>query len=479
VVADGKAVWTLQLQGSRIGSFPLRFSYDIKLNSFSAGTQREVTLREVKVLDCFSETGDIALKKHTNVVIDEFDRDGLEKRDTRDLPPGLRKPGVVQAYRYVAHPFRLTVRVTKYDFRAPLGVLVKHLHIDEVVRKNGSVQAEATIALQNDSEQSLNVILPRGATLKSQRIKVDGRNVNPTLGTPIEGRPVLQIHLGEVSQERRGEPFQIRIRYDVPSGGTLSGTGTLALEPLRFPLTKASSGEGDEAHARPKEIPVELMTRGLHLPRSFYYLDFKTPAAKLFEERGLWTTLKSSLGVPTSRDRTKIWRGVNASVDAVARLKSMADASADGLYRPLTLPGSPYLLESQGVASSVEVRYVASWLYIASSLLVVLCVIGAAIGLDRKKLLAPVAIVATLTGVTVVGAVLFGRTLEPFFGAGFVASLGVGVIFMLRGIGREMTTGMQQRQQERADRQAQVAKARAQAAEAEAGLRAVSAESGN
>ena len=67
----------------------LRCEYDVKLEDFQAGQQRQVKLHELKVLDCFNETGDIALKKHENLVIREAEMVSLEKRDKRELQKEL------------------------------------------------------------------------------------------------------------------------------------------------------------------------------------------------------------------------------------------------------------------------------------------------------------------------------------------------------------------------------------------------------
>jgi hypothetical protein len=347
--SEGKAVWTVSLQGSRIGSFPIRFSYDLVHEGFAPGQQRLVPVQEVRVLDCFTETGDIALRKHENVVIDVVDREGIERRDKRELPTALADGGVFQAYRYVAHPWRLDLRVTQYDFRAPMGIQVLHLHQDEVVDKEGGAKAEAVLLVRNASEQVLRVVLPAGAEL--QRIKVDGKNVASTSDSALDGRPALQIHLGEVTQERGDEPFQVRIRYDLPAEGGFSPFGARTLGTLRFPLDGA--GEAGQPAA---DVPVARFTRSLYLPRDPLYLSFETAATRLWRPDDVWSGLARGVGLGAPTDGVDVYRGAQGASAAVARTKGLAPATKDVYYPHLELPRRrPYLFDSLSGPASVRV----------------------------------------------------------------------------------------------------------------------------
>lgn len=467
-VEGDRAVWTIGLQGKKIGTFPVRFTYDVKLDDLAAGSSRDVTLHEVKVLDCFSETGDIALKKHENLVVTELEMDSLEKRDKRELPAALRRQGPIQAYRYVSHPHRLTLRITKYDFKAPLGILVQHLHQDEVIGRDGRLKAEAVLLLQNNAEQYITVLLPPGAVM--QGLKVDGQTREWSEGVEHEGRPSVQVHLGEATKVRRDRPFQIAIRYDLEGGGPLAGLGSLELHTLRFPL------QGGE------EVPVARLTRRLYLPAGFKYMEFDTDATKHFLELSLWEELKSAFGVRTGRESltaspwTPPWQaGKRAAEEAIDELRKVAGGDDDGgIYPALALPlaQEPYLFEKLDNPSRLRVRY-ASWsAFVLVDLLA--CVFAVALGLflTGRGVLGAASYTALAAGLAALGAVFLGRAVDAYCFSALLGSLGLGAFFLGQAVWRELTVVRHQRRLAELAKEERLARARAEAAEAEARLRA-------
>ena len=464
VQEDGTVIWTVAFQGKRIGTVPVKLTYDIKLDDLRAGDRKEVPLHEIKVLSkCFSETGDIALTKHENLVVTEVEMTAVEKRDKRELSDALKRKNPIQAYRYVSHPHNLVLQVTKYDFRAPLGMLINHLHHDEVIARDGKLKAEATLSLQNNAEQYLTVLLPERAVMRG--LKVDGKSEEWSEGEASGGRPSIQVHLGEVTKSRRDKPFQIQLRYNVPAKSErgLSGLGTLAFQTLSFPL------------ADDKHVPVARLTRSLYLPDGFNYLDFDTDATRHFEQTSLWEDLKTSLGVRTGRRGRHSWRaGKNAALSAVVALKGMSSGAADGgLYPTLELPQAqdPFLFEKLDNPSRVAVKY-ASWstFYIVD-LFALLAVVGLGLFLTIRKITGAVPYVAVATVLAVLGAAILGKSLEPYFASGLAGALGLGGFFLSRGLWRELTVHRHERRLAELDREEELARTRASAAGAEAQLR--------
>ncbi|MGE0707621.1 MAG: hypothetical protein AB7N76_08135 [Planctomycetota bacterium] len=454
------ATWTITLQGKRLGDFVLRCEYELKLEDFQAGQQRQVTLHELSVLDCFSETGDIALKKHENLVIREAQMVSLEKRDKRDLPESLQRQGPIHAYRYVSHPHTLALALTKYDFQAPLGILVKHLHLDEVLGSDGQLKVEAFLALQNNAEQFLTVLLPAGAKMRG--LSVDGKNEEWSEGNPVEGRPSVQVHLGEVSKTRKQEPFLVRMRYDLQPE-ELGRSGRRELSGPTFPL------KGD------KEVPVARLTRSLYLPEGYAYLDFDTDATKHFDETSLWESLKEALGVRTGRDRGQRAQAADFALARVNELKTMTpgQSGGGGIYPDLELPQGqrPYLFEKLANPSRLSARYSTWPLFFLLDVLVFLGVVVLGVVLDLRGLVKPIAFVSVAAAGSLLGAVFLGRALEPYFASGLVGSLGLGGFFLARGMWRELTVLRHERRLAELDKEAAVARARAEAAQREAALR--------
>jgi hypothetical protein len=453
-------VWTVGLDGKPLGRFTVELSYDLKLDDFAAGEQARVTLHELQTLDCFSETGFLALKRHENLVIDDSDRDMIERRDKSELPVRLASSGALQAYRYVSHPHRFTLQITKYDFQAPLGILINHLHLDEVLGEDGKLQVEATLSLQNNAQQYLTVLLPPGS--KFLGLKVDGRTEEWSESAEVEGRPAIQIHLGEITKSQREEPFQVRLRYDIQRE-ELGSSDRVTFEVPTFPL------------AAEQQVPVARLTRSLFLPEGLAYLEFDTDAAKHFEETSLWETVKQSLGVRTGRERRSTHAAARQAQKAVADLKAMAPGAASGLYPALELPREtePYLFEKLDSPTRLEVSSMAWPLFYFLDVLILLIVVGLGVFIDRQGLArASVAYVAAGAALMLLGGTFAGKSVEPYFASGMVGVLGLGTFFLGRGLWRELTVVRHQRRLEELAEQAQVAKARAQAAEAEARLRA-------
>lgn len=453
-VKDKTAIWTVTLQGKRTGAFAIKTLYDIKLDDFKAGQQKDVALHELKVLDCFSETGDIAIKKHENLVIADVEREAIERRDQRELPDALKSRGAIQAFRYVSHPNKLVLRATKYNFQAPLGILVTHLHQDEVVvEEDGTLKVEAFLLLQNNAEQLLTVALPAGAEMRGLEVMGQTREWSPIDGA----QPTIQVQLGDAP---RDVPFPVRLRFDIPRQGKLGTLGALELFTVRFPLK-------DD-----KFVPVARLTRRLYLPQGYAWLDFDTDATKLFDDSTLWEDLKTSLGVRVVRVAPGTGReAVDAAVDGL-RNQFPLGANREN-YTPLVLPsdGPPRTFEKLDSPSRLKVRY-ATWPVFF--FLDVLCLVGViALGavVEAKQLARPLVFVGASAAVALLGATFLGRAWEPFLASALVGSAGLGAFYVLRGGWREVTVERHKRRMAELAEEAQVAKARAQAAEAEAKLR--------
>lgn len=464
------AVWTIALQGKRTGTFPVRLRYELKLDDFKAGQQKVVTLNEVKVLDCFTETGDIALVKHENLVIADKEREGIERRDQRELPEALRARGAIQAFRYVTHdrPYRLSLEITKYDFQAPLGILVKHLHQDEVFDIDGRLKAEAWILLQNNAEQFLTVMLPAGAEVRD--LLVHGKRQEWSVA-PNAALPTIQVQLGEATKLHRDQPFSIRIRYDV-AAGSLGGLGGVDLHTLRFPLSggTSSGGEAGEADAK-NDVPVARLTRALYLPTERAYLEFDTDARKHFDDISMWEDLKASVGVRI--DRVRGGEGLHGALQAIANLRQASPGDQSQRYVPLELPTDheARVFEKLDNPSRLRVQY-ASWpVFFLLDVLALVAIVALGAFLEARKLLSGLVYVAVASGVMVLGATFLGKAMEPFFASGLVGAVGLGGLFLVRGAWRELTVERHARRMEELAQEAQVAKARAQAAEAEARVR--------
>jgi uncharacterized membrane protein len=459
---EDHAIWTISLQGKRTGSFTLGWHYTVKLDDFSAGQQKAVSLASLEILDAFRHGEEVALKKHENLVATDIARELVETRDPRELSVGLRGNGVIRGYRVQDWPFRLTFQLTKYDFRAPLGIEIRHVHTDEVVNERGTVSAEAVLEIQNRNQQDLQVLLPPGARMIS--LMLAKRASEWRAGPAREGRPLVLVHLGQVTKQRT--PFKVLLRYEYPLP-LPSALGEIAPTGLGFPLAKATAGVS--------EVPVARSTRTLFLPKDYAYLSFGG-GTKHFEEEGVWRTLTGFLRDLRGQPRriSVARKAASQTQDAIARLRGVRSQAS--IYTPLDLPSRrthrQYLFERLGAQVTPRVRVMAWSVFFLLDLLVLVLVVACGLVLARKEAPgAPWAFPLTVLALSLVGGAVGGRALQPFFAAAFLGASGLLMVFLIQAMWRELTVRRSERQEERGEREAQVARERAAAMEAEAALR--------
>ena len=465
----GRAIWTIQLQGKRTGAFTLGWHYAIKLDDFAAGQQKEISLAPLEVLDCFRLGEEIALKKHENLVTSEVARAAVETRDPGEVANGLRQGDLVAAYRVQAWPYRLSLRLTKYDLHSPLGIEIRHLHQDEVVDERGQLNAEAVLSILNKTQQDLQILLPPGARVIG--VYLAGRSMEWQDGPAQDGRPLALVHLGQITKERQGAPFRLRIRYEGPLV-LPSLSGEIAPVGLAFPLAKRP---GQESSAQ-SQVPIARATRTLYLPQGSAYLSFGGVGSKHFAEEGVWRTLTGFLR-ELSGQAERPWaaaQAANSAQFAVAELKG--GPARAGLYTPLDLPSSrthtPYLFERLGGNVAPRVRVMAWPLFYLLDLIVLCAVVAGGLFYDKRQLPgAPWAFPLGVIALSLAGGAVGGRALQAFCAAALLAALGLVVVFLGRALWRELTERRAARGAERTEREAQVARARAEAMEAEASLR--------
>ncbi len=457
---DGKVVWDIELQSKREGTFNLGFHYEVKLNEMSAGQNKDVSLHEVEALDAVAnhESGDIVLLKHENLVISDGKTDGLETRNPQnELPESLAKLGGFRGYHYVAHPYSLELHVIKYDFQAPLGKIIEHLHLDEVVLKDGTEQAEVWIRLRNNQSQFLRVLMPKGAEVFSP-VLVGGKEWPPSKFVTTDGQSGVDIMLPE--ETRRGDTVLVRMRYQFKDAKSFGALGSFELEAPTFPTDDRGAGGAG--------VPVARFTRRLWLPDKVCYTDFDTDMTTHFERGGIFEGAKRAIFQHLREEE-----GAAGAEAAEREIRSMATA-ATGAYPPLDHPtkaisgGEPRLFEKLDGPAHLRVVF-ASWpaLY-GLGVLALAFVVALGALLETRKLVSPIAFFAVSAGTSFFLAVVASRSYEPFLTTAFTGSLGIGGFWFLRACWRELTVERHRRHLEALSREAEVAKARAAAAEAEA-----------
>ncbi|MDF1666015.1 MAG: hypothetical protein P1V97_29935, partial [Planctomycetota bacterium] len=382
------------------------------------------------------------------------------------------------AYRIQGGDYSLQLRIIKYDFKAPLGTLINHLHLDEVITKEGTCQTEAWILLQNSTEQFLRVRLPKNAQVHAElRVAGSNKRCSPTAA---EG-DFKEYLINLASQSGRTEPFLIRLRYDVPSskGSELGMTGTVKLVTPRFPLRK------DE------EVPVTRFTRQVVFGPNLETLDFTTDMTRHFEiKAGLWNGLKNAIFSTLNRERR-----VDSVIGAVDALKSRDRIAegAGGLYHALQnaeLVANPMRIEevrrSRGRGRSgkkkseefkphffsklngsaeLSIGYMSPLLRRALQAMAFIFVIVLGFVIERQKIVSATVFFGVAATTTLVLAMFNEGTTSQMMGFAFFGSQTLGAIWLVRGVWNELTVERQKRLIEVLEAETKVARARAAAAE--------------
>lgn len=469
--------WTVKTQSKQQNSYQLKFRYEIKFADLKPGAETEVNVYPVKVLEVANERGNLALVKHENLVIREVPgkRAGLENRDITELPASLKQANVFRAYRIQGGEYALQLRIIKYDFKAPLGTLINHLHLDEVITKEGTCQTEAWILLQNSTEQFLRVRLPKSAQVHAElRVAGSNKRCSPTAA---EGE-FKEYLINLASQSGRTEPFLIRLRYDVPSSkkSELGMTGTVKLVTPHFPLRK------DE------EVPVTRFTRQVVFGPNLETLDFETDMTRHFEiKAGLWNGLKNAIFSTLNRERR-----VDSVIGAVESLKArdrIADG-AGGLYHalqnaelisnPLRIEEmrrgrkkrsqsseafKPHLFSKLNGSAELSIGYMSPMLRRALQAMAFVFVIVLGFVIERQKLVSATVFFGLASTSTLVLAMFNEGTTSQMMGFAFFGSQALGAIWLVRGVWNELTVERQKRLIEVLEAETKVARARAAAAE--------------
>jgi hypothetical protein len=462
---DDFTVFTVKTQSKQLNKYQLKFRYEIKFADLKPGAETEVTVHPVRVLEVANERGSLALVKHENLVIREVPgtRSGLENRDVAELPQSLKQAKVFRAYRTQGGDYSLQLRIIKYDFKAPLGTLINHLHLDEVITNEGTCQTEAWILLQNSTEQFLRVRLPKKTVVQGLRVA----GTNKQWSQAQAGSEFNEILINLASHSGKTEPFLIRLRYDVPatSQNAIGLRGHVALVTPNFPLRKG------------EEVPVTHFTRQVVFGPDVLTLDFQTDMTRHFEaDPGFWNDLKSFVFTPMGRQRR-----VGSVIMAIQALKQkdQIGRGAGGLYYELKNAELIRVREGRGLSRLSKMRLFSklngsaelsvgymSWILRDTLVaLIFVLIVVAGFVVERKKLVSAVAFFGVSTTATLVLWTFTEGTTALVMRGAFLGGSMLGAVWLVRGVWREMTVERQKRLIEVLEAETQVARARAAAAE--------------
>ena len=224
---SGNVTWKVTLQDKKLGEYELKISYETPQTQLKQGSAATVALPEIKPLNVFRETGQIAVIKDGNLEFAKTETRGLELMDPTELKPHLQRDGVFLAYKYAAHPIALRLDVAKNLYLEVPQALATYAVLTSVIAENKAETTEAVYWVRNNSQQFLAVELPPNGKMLSDAF-VNGEPQQPSR------RPDKNEMLIRLPASQSGTTFAVRFVYEVPSAkpdGGLWPRGTIHVNP--------------------------------------------------------------------------------------------------------------------------------------------------------------------------------------------------------------------------------------------------------
>lgn len=247
---DGLTTWTLRLQRRMLGAVTIVASFDQPLPEAAAGKPVALAVPQARATGVARESGHVAVSRGENLEVRVAKSDGLEPRDVKELPGRLSSAFL--GFRYFdPAAVTLDVELIRHELAEVLGALIRRLHIETVLSDQREVTHEVYMEVQNNSEQYLELSLPK--TMEIWSAFVRGVPVRVTTRAS-DGANLIEI----VKSETMDKAFRVRliIKETLP-GGALGMRGSVAFAP-----------------PAPLNMPVQRTTWKLFLPRGYRYVDF-------------------------------------------------------------------------------------------------------------------------------------------------------------------------------------------------------------
>ncbi|NIN00003.1 MAG: hypothetical protein GTO24_18600, partial [candidate division Zixibacteria bacterium] len=112
---EGKGIWLIELHAPRLNQYILSVNLEKKLPEVKIGEKRAIPVPPIRVLDVFNESGFISVSKSPDLQV-EAKEDNLEPIDSKELPPTMNRSQSILAFKYLTHPYGLTLESAKHEF---------------------------------------------------------------------------------------------------------------------------------------------------------------------------------------------------------------------------------------------------------------------------------------------------------------------------------------------------------------------------
>ena len=217
-----KHTWTITLQSKRKDTYSLYVSFQQKL----AAEQPLIPYTGVTAMNVQRETGYLTVTSRPDVEITVADEDieNLTPIDGREVPKqymqGVTLP-VLQAYRYVSHPYMLRIGAAPHAAADVTVAVIEGARLSTTITEEGNMITDLVAMLRNSRQQYLDLALPENARI--WHAFVGGEAV-----TPVEDGQITKIYVARSSDT--GAPFEVRLRYSDDRDEEMWRIGAIKLE---------------------------------------------------------------------------------------------------------------------------------------------------------------------------------------------------------------------------------------------------------
>jgi hypothetical protein len=244
---EGKGVWEIELHSPKSDRFDLTLQMEQKIPEIRAGEKHTVHIPVVRALDVFNESGFVSVVKSPTLQVDAGAR-GLEPIDVKELPAPLARNQSALAFKYLSHPYRLSLEMLRHDYEKVLSAIVTHAHFDIVLSEEGIGKTEAVYRIRNSNRQSLEIEMPPGIE-NIYSVFVSGRKSSISKGVS-DTRKVLMLP----KDIPPGQEFTVRMIYQTRIRGDFGFSGALDLRCAEI-----------------RDVPVLKINWRLYLPAAYSY----------------------------------------------------------------------------------------------------------------------------------------------------------------------------------------------------------------
>jgi len=250
------AYYKIVLQSPAIGTYQLQVHLRRPFQAGAVGRATTVTVEPILAAGKLSDqSGHIAIAKADTLAVGKPRSTNLVAADAgsaADLPYAPHRRAAFLAFKYPAPPFELSLPVVTQAEAAVFTTIVSGAVIEQVLARDGTLNAHVVFLLATSRGDRLPVKLPKGAKLFA--VLLNGTEAAVEAGTSADERIVrLPPSAGQVAK------FVLEVSYGVDdaSAGKLTAPGL------------------------PEEIPVQQTLWRLWVPEEDYVLAFDRDFSRL------------------------------------------------------------------------------------------------------------------------------------------------------------------------------------------------------